>query len=229
MLNPNPLAGFGILSPLQKQSLQVLSALPEQEFFYLGGGTALSEYYLGHRYSFDLDFFTSIEEIILPLSYKIESLISQNNLPIQTIRRFHSFVEFVVADELRIDFGLGSPVRFEPPQHTTDGIHVSGFLDLCVDKLLAYFGRIEPRDAVDVYFILQHQSFDEIIEKASEKDSGFDLYWMAVALYQAERFPDDLSEWPVKMIKDFAAQILKKQFRALSFELLDRTRSSHSS
>jgi predicted nucleotidyltransferase component of viral defense system len=31
---------------------------------------------------------------------------------------------------------------------------VNGYLDQCVDKLLAYFGRAEPRDAVDLYFIL---------------------------------------------------------------------------
>ncbi|MDP1547610.1 MAG: hypothetical protein Q8L87_16500 [Anaerolineales bacterium] len=32
---------------------------------------------------------------------------------------------------------------------------INDYPDLRVDKLLAYFGRAEPRDAVDLYFILQ--------------------------------------------------------------------------
>jgi predicted nucleotidyltransferase component of viral defense system len=32
------------------------SELPESEMFYLTGGTALAEFYLAHRKSYDLDF-----------------------------------------------------------------------------------------------------------------------------------------------------------------------------
>jgi predicted nucleic acid-binding protein len=49
----------GILSDFQKAFLRLFAGLPDQERFYLTGGTALSEYYLGHRLSYDLDLFTT--------------------------------------------------------------------------------------------------------------------------------------------------------------------------
>jgi hypothetical protein len=48
MPGESPLKGFGILTPLQKEFLEVFSGLPDQSQFYLTGGTALAEYYLGH-------------------------------------------------------------------------------------------------------------------------------------------------------------------------------------
>src|SRR3989344_703783 len=51
-----------ILNPIQKQILSILSR--DYVFvknFYLTGGTALSEFYLHHRLSEDLDFFSMTE------------------------------------------------------------------------------------------------------------------------------------------------------------------------
>ncbi len=60
------LKGRGILSEFQKAFLQLFASLPDQERFYLAGGTALAEYYLGHRLSNDLDLFTSEADLIVP-------------------------------------------------------------------------------------------------------------------------------------------------------------------
>ena len=55
MAESNRLKGSGILTPLQKKFLEIFSTLPDQNQFYLAGGTALSEYYFGHRLSYDGD------------------------------------------------------------------------------------------------------------------------------------------------------------------------------
>ncbi len=65
------LRGKGLLQPLQKRFLEIWATLPEQSQFYLTGGTALAEFYLGHRFSFDLDLFTAEEPLILPVSYQV--------------------------------------------------------------------------------------------------------------------------------------------------------------
>jgi hypothetical protein len=49
------LKGKGLLTPAQKEALILLATLPDQEHFYLTGGTALAEFYLGPRISFDLE------------------------------------------------------------------------------------------------------------------------------------------------------------------------------
>jgi hypothetical protein len=66
------LLGKGLLTPAQEAFLRLFAQLPDQEQFYLTGGTALAELYLGHRLSFDLDLFTPQEDLILPFSYGVE-------------------------------------------------------------------------------------------------------------------------------------------------------------
>ena len=39
---PETIKGFGTLTPLQKEFMQLLANLPDKEQFYLAGGTALS-------------------------------------------------------------------------------------------------------------------------------------------------------------------------------------------
>jgi len=53
------LRGKGLLTPIQRSFISEFATLPDQAQFHLAGDTALAEYYLGHRLSFDLDFFTS--------------------------------------------------------------------------------------------------------------------------------------------------------------------------
>ena len=90
------LKGKGLLTPIQKSFLAIFTQVPDQERFFLTGGTALAEYYLGHRLSFDLDFFTSEAELITPVSYQIEALCSSQGLQLSVVRRFSSYVEFLL-------------------------------------------------------------------------------------------------------------------------------------
>lgn len=225
------LQGKGLLSPIQRAFLAEFVRLPDHEQFYLAGGTALAEYYLGHRLSFDLDLFTSEAPLILPQSYQIETLAGQSGLRVAVSRRFTTYVEFVIsqgADTLKVDLAQDSPFRFQAPVETETGILVSAFADLQVDKLLAYYGRAEPRDAVDLHYILQRASLDALLEQAAHKDPGFDLYWFAVALNRAEGFPDELARWPVQMLIPFEPRHLKGQFHDIALELMNRVVSGGS-
>ena len=47
-----------VLKNWQKRVIALVASTPELGHFYLTGGTALSGYYLQHRISDDLDFFT---------------------------------------------------------------------------------------------------------------------------------------------------------------------------
>lgn len=221
-----PLKGFRTLTPLQKEFMEILAGLPDKENFYLAGGTALAEYYLGHRLSFDLDYFTGTENLVLPLSYQIETACQKRGLSLKVVRRFSTYVELLVekGDEgLKIDLALDSPYRFGPPLISQQGIYINDYPDLRVDKLLAYFGRSEPRDAVDLYFIMQKEPLDPLLEQAAQKDTGFDPYWFAIALNRCENFPDEIERWPVKMLQSFDPRVLKQTFLDLAVKLLDKT------
>jgi len=134
-------------------------------------------------------------------------------------------VEFLLTygeEQIRVDLALDSPFRFESPLLAEVGVWVNDFRDLKVDKLLAYYGRAEPRDAIDLYFVLQQEAVDPLLELAAQKDPGFDLYWLAVALNHAAEFPDEPERWPVKMLLPFEPSQLKHTFQKLAMDLMSR-------
>jgi hypothetical protein len=143
---------------------------------------------------------------------------------VRPIRRLESFAEFEVGkgDELiRVQLALDSPFRFAPPVDTPI-ITVNDYQDLVVDKLLAFFGRAEPRDAVDLFFILGEEDFWELADLSAEKDSGFDLYWLARALEKVQDFPDEPHRWPVEMVLPLDPVELKARFHRLALEIMGK-------
>ena len=212
----------GILSDAQKLALKTFAELPDSDKFYLTGGTALAEFYLGHRRSFDLDLFTTEPGVIVPFSRIAERGFSRAGFAVEVVRRLESFTEFEIRwknEPLRVQFALDSPFRFAPPVATPLGL-VNDFQDLIVDKTLAFFGRAEPRDAVDLHFILQDEDIWEILQLAAKKDPGFDIYWFAVALEKVEGYPDEPDRWPVEMLVPFSPRALKGMFSAIKREIM---------
>jgi hypothetical protein len=218
------LRGKGLLTPLQRAFLAFFARLPDQDQFFLTGGTALAEYYLGHRLSFDLDLFTSQAELVTTMSRQVEQRHSDIDFQVRVTRRFATYAEYLVSQgdaTVKVDLALDAPFRFEAPVPSELGVFVNGYLDLCTDKLLAYYGRAEPRDAVDLYFILRQESLPALCERAATKDPGFDLYWMAVALNRAESFPEEIERWPVQMLVPCDARLIKTSFRDLALQLMN--------
>jgi hypothetical protein len=217
------LKGKGILTDFQKAFLRLFAGLPDQERFYLTGGTALAEYYLGHRLSYDLDLFTGEADLIVPFSYRVEQAAQAAGLQVSVVRRFASFVEFQVSqgeNTLKIDLALDSPFRFAPLEPSDTGVWVNDFQDIQTDKTLAFFGRAEPRDAIDLFFLLQMTKFEDLAELAHQKDTGFDLYWFAVALNRIAKFPDEMERWPVKMLVSCDPVELKRSFQSLAMSIM---------
>ena len=130
------------------------------------------------------------------------------------------------SESLKVDLAQDSPFQLEPPARTEAGIGVSSLPNLRVDKLLAHYGRAEPRDAVDLYFILQQAPLDELTAQAAQKDPGVDLYWFAVALNRVAGFPDELERWPVRMLQPLNPYELKAQFQELALQLMARVTSN---
>ncbi len=115
----NILKGKGILLPIQRELLVELGKMNDASFFYLTGGTALSEFYLAHRRSYDLDFFTSKLELILPFTKTLEEKLAKEQYTLRVIHRFESFVEYEIekkGESTILHFACDSPFRFEEPQ-----------------------------------------------------------------------------------------------------------------
>jgi len=219
-----------VLTPFQKKVLEYFSNLKDSRYFFLTGGMALSEFYLGHRKSFDLDMFTSEKELILPFSLVLEDEMKKV-FSVTVTRRFETFVEYEIeakdkSESIKVQLAYDSPYHLDSPSESSLGVKINSFKDLVTDKLQAFLGRTEPRDAVDLYFILKTEDFWQLCQQAAQKDPGFDLYWLAAALAKVSEFPDDIRRWPVEMILDIDVTNLKKLFSVLSTNVMDKIRNS---
>lgn len=221
----------GTLTSIQKNLLVEFAKIREASFFYLTGGTALAEFYLGHRRSYDLDFFTRETDLIIPFARVIEEKLVQAQYVFNVIRRFESFVEFEVNKEgesVRLHFAYDSPFRLEEPHFSEFGVKVNDYRDLVVDKLLTFFGRWKHRDAIDMFFILKTEPIETLMEMARQKDPGFDLYWFSIALKEVDAFPDEIGQWPVDMLVEVDGKKLKRTFSSLAREVMDKIKRINS-
>jgi len=222
---PKDPGSFGVLTPGHKAVLEIFFALKESEDFCLSGGTALAEYYLGHRRSFDLDFITRRDDLVPTFSRRLEQALAEKFTTLVP-RRFLSFAELqtqIGAEQVKIHLAYDSPFRLAAPVKVGK-VLVNNYLDLITDKLLAFYGRSEPRDAIDLYFILTQEKVDfwELSECAREKDRGYDFYWMAAALEKIQALPDQINRWPVELIKPVDPRDIKALFRKLADEIFQK-------
>lgn len=188
----------------------------------------MAEFYLGHRKSFDLDMFTTEKELIIPFSRIIEDEMKKE-FSINVTRRFETFVEYEIdsgTESIKLQLAYESPFRLEPPIESPLGIKINNYKDLTTDKMLAFFSRAEPRDAVDLFFILKSENFWTLTQQAIQKDPGFDLYWLAVAMSRIIEFPDEIERWPVEMVLRVSVKDLKKLFSDLSANLMEKIKIS---
>jgi len=190
-----------IINKIQQSVLANFGSIPGSNNFYLTGGTALSQFYLQHRQSNDLDFFTNDENLLLPFAANIEKYLAVLGISAQRRRGMRSFVELYVENndgKTLIHMALDSAFRFEPLREFPDypGLKVDNLDDIASNKLLALFGRAALRDFIDVYFLINKGFFTnaQLVEKAKQKDPGFDLYWLGVAFERVNSFDATLQD-----------------------------------
>lgn len=163
-----------ILDPFQQKVLKEFKTSTLLKKFYLSGGTALAEFYLQHRISEDLDFFTQ-KELNLEELKKFINFVAKKT-KILDIKFQHGFglYTFFLKDkkqQYKIDFGQ---YPFGPIEKLKNfnGILVESLYDIAVNKAQTIAFRPRLRDFIDLYFILQQKkdwTFQELLKKSFEK------------------------------------------------------------
>ena len=179
MLHKDP----SLISPHTFQLIQQLQSLPELTGFYLVGGTSLA-LQLGHRNSVDIDLFTQTDfednEIIalLKTRYKTEEIFRRKNTII-------ALVDNVKTDFIKHDY------PFIVPPISDDGITYLSKEDIAAMKLHAIIQSGKRlKDFIDIYFLLQHFSMDQMIGFFVKKYS----YTNPLIALKAVTYFDDIDE-----------------------------------
>ena len=208
---------MSILTEEQKIFIKSFSETPLKETFFLTGGTALSEFYLQHRLSEDLDFFTEEENqvpFVLPYLEKVTENIGAR---LDIRKNFRTYLEvFIHLNEqiIKCDFAQDSPYRLEKKVLQKDyGIHSDNLLDMSCNKLSALFDRGEAKDFIDIYFLNEYyMKFEDLLVKAKKKHIGLDDYWLAISCGQVDRIsilPRMLKPFKLDEMKDFFSKKAK--------------------
>ena len=146
-------------TPLQKKVFDAIAAYPEiQQSFYFTGGTALSVFYYGHRYSEDLDFFSEKEFDSQIVSRIMDTVCSGLHLQYRfTDRQIVRVFQLTRQGKpvLKVDFGYYPYKRIEKGS-TFQGIAIDSLRDIGANKLITIVERMQVKDFVDLYFLLQN-------------------------------------------------------------------------
>lgn len=188
---------MSILSDNQRRVLDTLSIERAVcEHFYLTGGTALAEFYLEHRFSEDLDFFSEREFDPQSVSVTLKKL--QRNIGIQNVRYEQSFnrnlffLEFH-GDAVKTEFTYFPFSRIEQKKKIKD-LFVDSLLDIAVNKVFTIYQKPRSRDFIDLYFILQKEkawTLADLVQKAQVKfDHYLDPLQFGAQLVRAEELKD---------------------------------------
>jgi len=187
----------------------------------LTGGTALSQFYLQHRYSEDLDFFTNQQGTIRNAIREFESALINKRIRFRITRSFDAFAECLAEfqDEVvKIDFAYDSPYRLQEIVYQAEfGVFSDNFIDIACNKLSALFDRFESKDFVDIYFIHKKKiPLDELIPLSQQKHIGLDEYWLARAMFSVQ----DIVFLP-RMIKSVSISELQEFFLQYARKLVE--------
>ncbi len=211
---------------LSENQINILSLLSKErlitESFYLTGGTALAEFYLQHRLSDDLDFFSEKEFDPLFISSTFKKI--QEKAQIikvsyeQSFNRNLFFLE-LENDSIKTEFTYFPFTRIESKNKIGD-LYIDSLLDVAVNKIFTIYQKPRSRDFIDLYCILGKEktwNIDELVKKAQIKfDTYIDPLQLSSQFVKAEvlkDYPNMILEIDEKVWQDFFIQEARRLSR----------------
>lgn len=215
-----------ILSQNQKDLLTIISKDKLIcDNFYLTGGTALAEFYLQHRLSEDLDFFSENEFEPQSISVFLEKIKKVGKIEKvefqQSFNRNLFFLDLADGDKIKTEFTYFPFPRIEKKEKIGN-LYIDSLLDIAVNKVFTIYQKPRARDFIDLYFILQKDkslSLNDLVRKAQIK---FDNYLDPIQLgaqymkvKEAQDFPKMLLDIKDQVWQDFFITEAKKLSRQI--------------
>lgn len=203
---------------LSKNQQDILSIISKDKLicdnFYLTGGTALAEFYLQHRLSEDLDFFSENEFEAQSISVFLEKIKKEAKIKKveyqQSFNRNLFFLDLTDGDKIKMEFTYFPFERIEKRQKIGD-LYIDSLLDIAVNKVFTIYQKPRSRDFVDLYFILKKDEkllLDDLIKKAQIK---FGNYIDPIQLGSQYMKAKELKDYP-KMIVDIKENVWQDFF-----------------
>ena len=206
------------LSLRQKQFLAVVLQTDEiLKQFYLSGGTALSSWYLHHRESHDLDFFSNQPfdgEKITHWIKQNEKKLEFQSLVINDDFGFYTFLfRYMDNSRFKVDFNHYTSKRLTKGIDW-NGLEIDSMYEIAVNKTHTIRTHPRERDYIDLYFILKETNWniDKLLVDADRKfDATTDILQVAKHFLKAT----EITEFP-KMLVPFDINEMRHFYECLA-------------
>lgn len=194
------------VQPDTLELLKTLMRLPILSDMRLVGGTALALQY-GHRRSVDLDFFGHTTENVDELTEAIREEVGHIQTLSATKRIKVYNIQNVKVDIVNYDYPWIDDAVIE------GDIRMASPKDIAAMKVNAVIGLGTKKDFIDIFFLLQHYTFDELLQfykkkypDGSEFRALLSMAFFADADLQAMPYMYENIEW-----SDIKQRIRKEQ------------------
>ena len=165
------------LTSLKKDFL--IAFFSKNDMFYLTGGSALGIFYLDHRMSYDLDFFTEQSDVNWHiLDNQILSVITEIGAERKTITsspQFHRYQMIRGSESEVLDFVVELVPQVDDTKMLVGNIRVDTLREIIANKICTLIERSEDKDLVDLYFL--HKRGYKVLdhfEDATKKEGALD-------------------------------------------------------
>ena len=191
------------LSTIETPTLELLMQLMQRPAFQnmrLAGGTALA-LQIGHRKSVDLDLFGSVDFETLDWQEVFADFDSV--IPIKRSKNINVFA----INSIKVDF-----VNYNYPWLNNilleKNIRMASLSDIAAMKLAAITGRGSKKDFVDIYFLLERFTLDQLLEFYQEKYRDGSSF---LVLKSLSWFEDADKDTDLNMIADISWEFIKQE------------------
>lgn len=211
---------------LNNDQIKILDLISKEKFFtenfYLGGGTALAEYYLHHRLSEDLDFFSENEFDPSQVSAFFSSI--KNKVGIVEVAMQQSFNRNLFFLKMK-EQEIKTEFTYYPFTRVQNGLKVGSLQidslwDIAVNKVFTIFQKPRSRDFIDLYCILQNNEDWRIADLIKDAQIKFGNYIDPLQLAAQCQKADSLLDYPTMLI-DLPKESWINFFLSLSKELVN--------
>lgn len=196
-----------ILSENRKKFLSSFAIWKDD--FYLAGGTALA-LQIGHRDSFDFDFFSNKEFDTNNLIERLNAIFGKDSFKIIQIEK--NTLSILLNSEIKISF-MTYDYALLSPLISTKFLNIASIPDISAMKLSAIMQRSALKDYVDLYEIMKSYSLEQLLSFSTIKYPKID---QAVVL-KSLSFLEDIVDEPL-IYKDENSKpsivVLKQFFQA---------------
>lgn len=214
---------------LSKNQRKILEAIGSDklfcENFYLTGGTALAEFYLRHRLSEDLDFFSEKEfdqQAVFVFFKKNQKSLGIKKTDYQQSFNRNLFFLYLSNDIIKTEFTYFPFPRIETAIKK-NGMAIDSVLDIAVNKVFTIYQKARARDFIDLYFIIKKYKFNlkDLIKEAKVKfDWHIDFLQLGSQFLKAQ----EVKDFPKMKIKENRKDWQKfflNEAKALGKKILD--------